>query len=51
MAQSMERGSTVNDTGRFVGKAPRSSQWVWYPGSDQSFESMCELFDRIYPAN
>lgn len=46
----MQRGTLVNETGRFVGQAAKSSQWVWYPGGDQTFEAMCELFDRIYPA-
>lgn len=44
----MKRGDAVNETGKFVGQSGRSSMWVWYPGSDQSFDAMCALFDIYY---
>lgn len=43
----MERGQEING-GKYVGKSKRSSEWVWYPGSDLSFEQMCELFDKSW---
>jgi hypothetical protein len=45
--RKMERGELING-GKFVGKTRKSSTWVWYPGSDQSFDEMCSLFDRMY---
>ena len=44
----MERGQTINETGKFVGHVKGSSVWAWYPGSDLDFPTMCELFDKIY---
>ncbi|MDB5344331.1 MAG: hypothetical protein JWP89_2708 [Schlesneria sp.] len=43
----MERGQEHNG-GKWIGKTAKSSEWVWYPGSDQSFEEMCKTFDRMY---
>ena len=45
---TMERGQTINETGKFVGHVKGSSVWAWYPGSDLDFPTMCELFDKIY---
>lgn len=45
----MERGQQVNG-GLWIGKTKKSSEWVWYPGSDQTFDQMCETFDKIYGA-
>jgi hypothetical protein len=43
----MERGQEKNG-GKWVGQTKRSSEWVWYPTSDQTFDEMCRLFDRLY---
>ena len=46
-ADQMQRGETINGKGKCVGKAKRSSVWAWFPGSDASFEEMCQLFDKL----
>jgi hypothetical protein len=43
----MERGQEING-GKFVGKTKKSSEWVWYPGNDRTFEEMCQTFDQVY---
>jgi hypothetical protein len=43
----VERGQEING-GKFVGKTKKSSEWVWYPGSDRTFEEMCQTFDQVY---
>lgn len=43
----MERGQEING-GKWVGKTKKSSEWVWYPTSDRTFDEMCQTFDRLY---
>jgi len=46
----MERGQEINGIGKFVGQVGKSSLWAWYPGSDQTFDQLCVIFDRMYSA-